>query len=81
MCHLKRYISIYTRNERMREKTRENLSILLFLLVAAVVLWFILSRMRFLVFIPVSLGGFILFVIIVIVVLYLILDHLLSRSW
>ena len=65
----------------MREKTRENLSILLFLLVAAVVLWFILSRMRFLVFIPVSLGGFILFVIIIIVVLYLILDHLLSRSW
>ncbi|HNS82126.1 MAG TPA: hypothetical protein PKL26_00095 [Methanolinea sp.] len=65
----------------MREKTRENLSLLLFLFVVAVVLWFILSRMRFLVFIPVSLGGFILFVIIVIVVLYLVLEFLLERSW
>ncbi|OPZ44170.1 MAG: hypothetical protein BWY93_00725 [Euryarchaeota archaeon ADurb.BinA087] len=65
----------------MREKTRENLSLLLFLFVVAVVLWFILSRMRFLVFIPVSLGGFILFVIVVIVVLYLVLQYLLERSW
>ncbi len=65
----------------MRGKLKENLSLLLFLFVAAVVLWFILSRMRFLVFIPVSLGGFILFVIIVIVVLYLVLEFLLERSW
>lgn len=61
----KRYISIHARNERMRGNLKENLSLLLFLFVAAVVLWFILSRMRFLVFIPVSLGGFILFVIVV----------------
>ncbi|HPM62305.1 MAG TPA: hypothetical protein PK955_07490 [Methanoregulaceae archaeon] len=65
----------------MRRSLKENLSLLLFLFVAAVVLWFILSRMRFLVFIPVSLGGFILFVIIVIVVLYLVLEFLLERSW
>ena len=65
----------------MQGKLKENLSLLLFLFVAAVVLWFILSRMRFLVFIPVSLGGFILFVIIVIVVLYLVLEFLLERSW
>ena len=65
----------------MRGKLKENLSLLLFLFVAAVVLWFILSRMRFLVFIPVSLGGFILFVIILIVVLHLVLEFLLERSW
>jgi len=76
----KRYISIHARNERMRRSLKENLSLLLFLFVAAVVLWFILSRMRFLVFIPVSLGGFILFVIVVIVVLYLVLEYLLERS-
>ncbi|HPH35358.1 MAG TPA: hypothetical protein PLU94_07695 [Methanoregulaceae archaeon] len=64
----------------MRRSLKENLSLLLFLFVAAVVLWFILSRMRFLVFIPVSLGGFILFVIVVIVVLYLVLEYLLERS-
>lgn len=64
----------------MRGRMRDNLSLLLFLFVTAVVLWFILSRLRFIVFIPVSLGGFILFVIAIIVILYLILDHLISRS-
>lgn len=60
---------------------RGNLSILLLVLVAGGVLWVVLSRLHFVFFIPVSLGGLLLFVIGVIVVLYLVLDHFLGRSW
>jgi hypothetical protein len=44
------------------------------------VLWFILSRLQFVVFIPVTLGGIILFTLGVIIVLYFVLDHFLIRS-
>lgn len=64
----------------MQERMKDNLSILLLAFVAVIVLWFILSRLQFVVFIPVTLGGIILFTLGVIIVLYLVLDHFLIRS-
>jgi hypothetical protein len=65
----------------MQERTNRTRSILLLVLIAVAVLWFVLSRLHFVVFIPLSLGGFILLVIGVIAVLYLVLDYFLTGSW
>jgi hypothetical protein len=61
--------------------TKNTLSIRLLVFVAVIVLWYILSRSHFGVGIPVSLGGMILFAFGGIVVLYLVLDHVLIRSF
>jgi hypothetical protein len=64
----------------MRDRSK-NASILLLVFIVVIVLWFILSRLHFVVFIPVSPAGMILFTLGVIVILYLVLDHFLDRSW
>jgi hypothetical protein len=65
----------------MRDGKKNNASILLLAFIVLIVLWFVLSRLHFVVFIPLSLGGFILLVIGVIAVLYLVLDYFLTGSW
>jgi hypothetical protein len=58
-----------TRITALPERMKDNISILLLVIGIVIVLWFILSRLQFVVFIPVSLGGMILFTLGVIVVL------------
>lgn len=53
---------------------------LLFFLAAGLVLYFVLSRLRLVVLIHVSLGQALVIVAIVIVVLFLGLDHLINRT-
>jgi hypothetical protein len=50
----------------------------LLLVITVVVVWFILSRLLIVVFIPVSFGGAVLFTIGIIVVVFLVLDHFLD---
>lgn len=53
---------------------------LLFTLVAGLVLYFVLSRLRLVVLIHVSLGQALIIVTVVIVVLFLVVDHLLNQE-
>jgi hypothetical protein len=55
-------------------------SSLLVAIVAAVVLWYILSHTRFVIFIPVPWWMFLLLILGVVLVLYLALDHLINRT-
>jgi hypothetical protein len=55
-------------------------SSLLLAIVAAVVLWYILSHTRFLIFIPVPWWMFLLLILGIVLVLYLALDHLINRT-
>lgn len=62
----------------MRYRFKDIFSVLLILVIIAVVLWFVLSRLFIVVFIPVSFWGAVLFIIGTIVVLFLVLDHFLD---
>jgi F0F1-type ATP synthase assembly protein I len=53
---------------------------LLLAIVAAVVLWYILSRMHFVILVPVPWWMFLLLILGVILALYLALDHLINRT-
>jgi CDP-diglyceride synthetase len=53
---------------------------LLLAVVAAVVLWYILSHTRFVVFVPVPWWLFLLLILGVVLVLFLALDHLINRT-
>jgi hypothetical protein len=64
----------------MRYNVRERLSSLLLAIVVVAVLWFVLSRLRVVVFVPVSWWGLALFILGAILVLYLALDHLINRA-
>jgi len=55
-------------------------SSLLLAIAAAVVLWYILSHTRFIVFVPVPWWLFLLLILGVILVLFLALDHLINRT-
>lgn len=55
------------------------LSSLLLAMAAIAVLWFVLSRLRIVVFVPVPWWGLALLILGAIVVLYLALDHLIHR--
>ena len=59
---------------------KSRLSGLLLAIVAAVVLWYILSRMHFVILVPVPWWMFLLLILGVILVLYLALDHLINRT-
>lgn len=59
----------------LRDRLRQNLSALVLLLVIAVVVGYVLSRLRIVVLIPVPWWGALLFVLGTIVVLFLVLDH------
>jgi len=62
----------------MRYKNKNILALLVFLAIVAIVLWFILSRLLIVVFIPVSFWGAVIFVLVFIVVIFLIIDHFLD---
>lgn len=62
----------------MHSRIKDGLSVLLVLIVIAIVLWFILSRLRIVMFIPVSFGGAVLFLLGTLVVIILVLDHFLG---
>jgi len=55
------------------------LSSLLLVIAAVAVLWFVLSRLRIVVFVPVPWWGLALLIVGAIVVLYLALDHLVNH--
>ena len=59
---------------------RDRISILLLVIAAVAVLWFVLSRMRFIVFISSSWMEMILIVVGSIVVIFLLLDKFFNRS-
>ena len=59
---------------------RDRISILLLVIAAVAVLWFVLSRLRFVVFISSSWTEMILIVLGSIVILFLLLDHFFNRS-
>ncbi len=59
---------------------RDRISILLLVIAAVAVLWFVLSRMRFIVFISSSWTEMILIVVGSIVVIFLLLDQFFNRS-
>jgi hypothetical protein len=59
----------------MQYRFKDTLSVLLLLVIIAIVLWFILSRLVFVVLIPVSFWGALLFILGAIVVIFLIFDH------
>ncbi len=62
----------------MRFRFRDVLKIILVLFIIAAVLWFILSRLRFVVLIPVSLGELLFFGIAGIIAIVLVVDHFLD---
>ena len=59
---------------------KDRISILLLVIAALAVLWFVLSRLRFIVFISSSWTEMILIVVGSIVVIFLLLDHFFNRS-
>ena len=59
---------------------KERLASLLVVIVVGAVLWFVLSRLRIVVFVPLPWWGLALFILGAIVVLYLALDHLINRN-
>ena len=62
----------------MRYKNKNILALLVFLAIVAIVLWFILSRLLIVVFLPVSFWGAVIFVLVFIVIIFLIIDHFLD---
>jgi hypothetical protein len=58
----------------MRYRNKNIPALLVFLAIVAL-LWFILSRLLIVVFIPVSFWGAVIFVLVFIVVIFLVLDH------
>ena len=62
----------------MGYRLKNILALLLFLTIVAIVLWFILSRLLIVVFIPVSFWGAVIFVLVLIVVIFLVIDHFLD---
>ncbi len=62
----------------MRYRFKDILAVLLLLAITGIVLWYILSRMLFVIFIPVSPLGAVLFIIGIIVLIFLVLDHFLD---
>ena len=59
---------------------KNRLSGLLLAIATAVVLWFVLSRLRIVIFVPVPWWGLALLILGAILVLYLALDYLINRT-
>lgn len=60
----------------MTSRLRTTLVLVIFILV----LWFVLSRVHFVVFLPTSPLGLLAFIAIVTVVIFLLVDHLINRT-
>jgi hypothetical protein len=59
---------------------RSRLSSLLVAVVAVAVLWFVLSRLRIVVFVHLPWWGLLLLILVPVVVLYLAIDHLINGT-
>ena len=59
---------------------KNRLSGLLLAIATVVVLWFVLSRLRIVIFVPVPWWGLALLILGAVLVLYLALDHLINRT-
>lgn len=59
---------------------RSRLSSLLVAVVAVAVLWFILSRLRIVVWVHLPWWGLVLLILVPVVVLFLAIDHLINRT-
>jgi hypothetical protein len=64
----------------VRKAVKNRLSGLLLVMVAVAVVWFVLSRLRIVVIVPVPWWGLLLMILGAIVALYLALDHLINRA-
>jgi succinate dehydrogenase hydrophobic anchor subunit len=64
----------------VRRDVRERLSSLLLVIVVVAGLWFVLSRLRIVVLVPMPWWGLALLILGAIVALYLALDHLINRT-
>ena len=64
----------------MSNRIRDQITMLLLVIAAVTVLWFVLSRMHFVVFVGTSIWGLILTILGGIIVLFLVLDHFFNRS-
>ena len=69
------YRSMLSGRYTLRHRIRQNLSVMVLMLVIAVVAGYVLSRLRIVVLIPVPWWGALLFVVGTIVVLFLVLEH------
>jgi hypothetical protein len=59
---------------------KNRLSGLLLTIATVAVLWFVLSRLRIVIFVPVPWWGLALLILGAVLVLYLVLDHLINRT-
>lgn len=59
---------------------RTRLSSLLFLIILAAVAWFVLDRVRIVLFIQTSPLTLLIFIVAAAVIIYLVIDHILHRS-
>ena len=59
---------------------RTRLSSLLFLIILAAVAWFVLDRVRIVLFIQTSPITLLIFIVVAAVIIYLVIDHILHRS-
>ncbi|HET7376325.1 MAG TPA: hypothetical protein VFK30_06430 [Anaerolineae bacterium] len=59
---------------------RTRLSSLLFLIILAAVAWFVLDRVRIVLFIQTSPITLLIFIVVAAVIIYLLIDHILHRS-
>lgn len=59
---------------------RTRLSSLLFLIILAAVAWFVLDRVRIVLFVQTSPLTLLIFIVIAAVIIYLLIDHILHRS-
>ncbi len=59
---------------------RTRLSSLLFLIILAAVAWFVLDRVRIVLFIQTSPITLLIFIVAAAVIIYLVIDHILHRS-
>ena len=59
---------------------RTRLSSLLFLIILAAVAWFVLDRVRIVLFVQTSPLTLLIFIVVAAVIIYLVIDHILHRS-
>lgn len=59
---------------------RTRLSSLLFLIILAAVAWFVLDRVRIVLFVQTSPITLLIFIVVAAVIIYLLIDHILHRS-
>ncbi|NLX48723.1 MAG: DUF2207 domain-containing protein [Methanospirillum sp.] len=72
------YKSLLSGRNTLRDRIRGHISSLLLVIISLAVIGFILSRLRIVVLIPVSIWVFLLIVLVTILVLFFVLDHFIN---